>query len=58
MKNNVGVLHMKKLVLALLLCSAWAVGIYSGDCTFAVVFSLVPLLQFIGWVCSLLRARG
>lgn len=49
---------MKKLVLALLIGCAWAVGIHSGDCTFVVAFSLIPLLQFIGWVCSLLRVRG
>lgn len=46
---------MKKLVLALLLGCAWALGMYEGDCTFAAAFSLIPLCQGINKVWSLLR---
>ena len=53
-----GVLHMKKLMFVLLLCCAWVLGMYEGDCTFAAAFSLVPLCQGIDKGVSLLRARG
>lgn len=48
---------MKKLVLALLLGCAWAVGIHSGDCTFAVVFSLIPLLNVVEMVQSTINGK-
>ena len=35
---------MKKIILLLFLASVWALGIYEGDCTAAVMVSIIPIL--------------